>query len=124
MTWKFEGSSPIYLQIIERLKNAIAAGTYPPGSKMPSVRDLALEAGVNPNTVQRAFAELEREGYLYSQRTTGRYVTEDRQKLSSLRIGLGRKYIKELFDRLSGLGLSTDDIVRACDAYAKEEKNA
>lgn len=124
MTWKFEGSSPIYLQIIERLETAIAAGTYPPGSKMPSVRDLALEAGVNPNTVQRAFAELEREGYLHSQRTTGRYVTEDRQRLSALRISLGRKYIKELFDRLSGLGLSQNDIVLACEAYAKEDKNA
>ena len=76
MTWKFEGNSPIYLQIIERLETAIAAGTYPPGSKMPSVRDLALEAGVNPNTVQRAFAELEREGLVLTQPTAGRTVTE------------------------------------------------
>lgn len=124
MKWTFENGIPIYLQILSRLKSDIAKGDFPPGSKLPPVLELALEAGVNPNTIQRAFAELEREGYLYSQRTTGRYVTEDRQKLSSLRIGLGRKYIKELFDRLSGLGLSTDDIVRACDAYAKEEKNA
>ena len=124
MEWQFRNDSPIYTQLTQRLTQAIVAGEFRPGERLPSVRELAVEAGVNPNTVQRAFAELEREGYLYSQRTTGRYVTEDRQKLSSLRIGLGRKYIKELFDRLSGLGLSTDDIVRACDAYAKEEKNA
>ena len=124
MKWQFSNDAPIYAQLIEQIKVGIVSGAFPPGERLPSVRDLATEAGVNPNTVQRAFAELEREGYLYSQRTTGRYVTEDCQKLSSLRVGLGRKYIKELFDRLSGLGLSTDDIVRACDAYAKEEKNA
>ena len=124
MGWKFEGNSPIYLQIIERLETGIAAGTYAPGSKMSSVRDLALEAGVNPNTVQRAFAELERDGLLHSQRTSGRFVTDDRQKLSALRVSLGRKYIGELFERLTGLGLSQEDILLACEAYAKEERNS
>lgn len=122
MGWRFEGNSPIYLQIIEKLETLIAAGTYAPGQKMPSVRDLALEAGVNPNTVQRAFAELERDGLLHSQRTNGRFVTEDRQKLSALRVTLGRKYIGELFERLTGLGLSTEEILLACEAYAKEEQ--
>ena len=122
MGWRFEGNSPIYLQIIEKLETGIAAGTYAPGQKMPSVRDLALEAGVNPNTVQRAFAELERDGLLHSQRTSGRFVTEDRQKLSALRVSLGRKYIGELFERLTGLGLSQEEILLACEAYAKEER--
>lgn len=124
MGWRFEGNSPIYLQIIEKLETGIAAGTYAPGQKMPSVRDLALEAGVNPNTVQRAFAELERDGLLHSQRTSGRFVTEDRQKLSALRVTLGRKYIGELFERLTGLGLSQEEILMACEAYAKEERNS
>ncbi|MCI6746040.1 GntR family transcriptional regulator [Anaerolactibacter massiliensis] len=124
MGWRFEGNSPIYLQIIEKLETGIAAGTYAPGQKMPSVRDLALEAGVNPNTVQRAFAELERDGLLHSQRTSGRFVTEDRQKLSALRVTLGRKYIGELFERLTGLGLSQEEILLACEAYAKEERNS
>ncbi|MDD5880343.1 GntR family transcriptional regulator [Erysipelotrichaceae bacterium Oil+RF-744-GAM-WT-6] len=124
MGWRFEGNSPIYLQIIEKLETGIAAGTYAPGQKMPSVRDLALEAGVNPNTVQRAFAELERDGLLHSQRTSGRFVTEDRQKLSALRVSLGRKYIGELFERLTGLGLSQEEILLACEAYAKEERNS
>lgn len=124
MGWRFEGNSPIYLQIIEKLETGIAAGTYAPGQKMPSVRDLALEAGVNPNTVQRAFAELERDGLLHSQRTSGRFVTEERQKLSALRVSLGRKYIGELFERLTGLGLSQEEILLACEAYAKEERNS
>lgn len=124
MGWRFEGNSPIYLQIIEKLETGIAAGTYALGQKMPSVRDLALEAGVNPNTVQRAFAELERDGLLHSQRTSGRFVTEDRQKLSALRVSLGRKYIGELFERLTGLGLSQEEILLACEAYAKEERNS
>lgn len=124
MGWRFEENSPIYLQIIEKLETGIAAGTYAPGQKMPSVRDLALEAGVNPNTVQRAFAELERDGLLHSQRTSGRFVTEDRQKLSALRVTLGRKYIGELFERLTGLGLSQEEILLACEAYAKEERNS
>lgn len=124
MGWRFEGNSPIYLQIIEKLETGIAAGTYAPGQKMPSVRDLALEAGVNPNTVQRAFAKLERDGLLHSQRTSGRFVTEDRQKLSALRVSLGRKYIGELFERLTGLGLSQEEILLACEAYAKEERNS
>ncbi|MDD6365585.1 MAG: GntR family transcriptional regulator [Stecheria intestinalis] len=122
MGWTFEGSRPIYLQMIERMKTEIAAGFYAPGQKMPSVRELAIEAGVNPNTVQRAFSELERDGYLHSERTSGRYVTEDREKLSELRISLGRRYIGELFSRLGRLGLSTEEILLACEAYAKEEQ--
>ena len=72
MAWKFNDNAPIYLQIVNTLKRNIASGAYPPGSRLPSVRDLALEAGVNPNTMQRALSELERSGLVNSQRTAGR----------------------------------------------------
>ena len=77
MPWSFQADTPIYTQLVARLQEQIVSGAYPPGSKLPSVRDLAADAGVNPNTVQRAFAELERLGLIYTQRTSGKFVTED-----------------------------------------------
>ena len=68
MPWSFQADTPIYTQLVARLQEQIVSGAYPPGSKLPSVRDLAADAGVNPNTVQRAFAELERLGLIYTQR--------------------------------------------------------
>ena len=78
MTWHFDNDRPIYTQLLEQILFLIVSGQYPPGSKLPSVRDLASEASVNPNTMQRALTELERSGLIYSQRTSGRFVTEDR----------------------------------------------
>ena len=77
MSWKFQADQPIYTQLVARLQQQLVSGVYPPGSKLPSVRELAADAGVNPNTVQRAFAELERAGLIYTQRTAGKFVTED-----------------------------------------------
>ena len=77
MPWKFESDRPIYAQILEQIKERIIVGEYPPGSRLPSVRELATEAAVNPNTMQRAMAELEREGYVVTNRTTGRTVTDN-----------------------------------------------
>ena len=68
MKWKFSNDAPIYAQLMEQIKAAIVTGQFPPGERLPSVRDLAAEAGVNPNTMQRAFAELEREGLVHSRR--------------------------------------------------------
>ena len=85
MKWQFENGIPIYLQILRKMRTEIASGAYPPGGKLPPVRELALEAGVNPNTMQRAFAELERDGLVFSQRTSGRFVTEDEEALRQIR---------------------------------------
>ena len=71
MKWLFSNDAPIYTQLIEQIKVGIVAGAFPPGERLPSVRDLATEAGVNPNTMQRALAELERDGLVFSQRTAG-----------------------------------------------------
>ena len=85
MNWKFSGDRPVYQQIMALIRGAILRGELPPGGKIPSVRDLAAEAQVNPNTMQRAMTELEREGLLVSGGTSGRTVTENPQILEQLR---------------------------------------
>ena len=110
MAWEFKNGVPIYLQIVDGIKIRIAGGELPPGSKIPSVRDLAAEAGVNPNTMQRALTQLEQEGLLHAQRTSGRYVTEDEQKMKELRRSLSEKYVEELFTQLSRLGMTREEI--------------
>ena len=111
MPWKFESDRPIYAQILEQIKERIIAGEYPPGSRLPSVRELATEAAVNPNTMQRAMAELEREGYVVTNRTTGRTVTDNvgviMESKKSTAIELTQKYI----EKMEQLGFSREQIV-------------
>lgn len=85
MNWKFTGDRPVYQQIMSLIRGAILRGELPPGGKIPSVRDLAAEAQVNPNTMQRAMTELEREGLLVGGGTSGRTVTEASEILEQLR---------------------------------------
>lgn len=118
MKWQFENGIPIYLQILRRLRTEIASGAYPPGGKLPPVRELALEAGVNPNTMQRAFAELERDGLVYSQRTSGRFVTEDAEALRQLRRSLSEDIVNEMCTRLVHLGMDKREIRSAVEAWA------
>ena len=87
MLWKFDSSAPIYSQLVRHIQEAIVSGEFTPGDRLPSVRDMAMEAGVNPNTMQRALTELERDGLVYSQRTAGRFVTENTHR-SSARPGM------------------------------------
>ena len=118
MKWTFENGIPIYMQILRRLRTEIASGAYPPGAKLPPVRELALEAGVNPNTMQRAFAELERDGLVYTQRTSGRFVTEDAEVLKNLRKTLSEDVIAEMCTRLMNLGMRREEILSAVQEWA------
>jgi len=77
MEWDIRNDQPIYTQLIQQVTLAILSGTFPCGGRLPPVREMAAEAGVNPNTMQRALADLERTGLVYTQRTAGRFVTED-----------------------------------------------
>ena len=122
MAWNFDGSTPIYLQIVNILKGEIAGGAYPPGSRLPSVRDLALEAGVNPNTMQRALAELERQGLVNSQRTAGRFVTEDTAALSALRRSMSDSIISDFFRSMVSLGLSQEEILSLVQDWIREHE--
>ena len=93
MSWSFTSDSPIYLQIAEIIKFRILRGEYPPGTRIPSVRELAQEAAVNPNTMQRALALLKSEGLLITRRTTGRTVTEHQEPVSYTHL-LGWQHLK------------------------------
>ena len=103
---RFDTSRPIYAQIVERLKAKILAGVYPPGGHLDSVRDLAAAAGVNPNTMQRALAQLEAEGEgrVRTERTTGRFVTEDTALLEKLRDEMARAVTAEYLEKMRGIG--------------------
>ena len=125
MKWEFKSGIPIYLQIISLLKMKIAAGEFPPGSQVKPVRELAMEAGVNPNTMQRALTQLEQEGLLYTQRTSGRFVTEDKEVLKEMRRSLSEQYVKDLFEALSKIGMNRDEIIEAVSSFeSSDEKEA
>ena len=117
MEWIFKNGIPIYTQIIDEMTMRIASGQYKPGDKLESVRDLALDAGVNPNTMQRALAELERRGLVFSERTSGRFVTKDESILKALHEELAGKYFEELTDKLHKIGMSGKEIVAAVNKW-------
>ena len=111
MAWKLDSDRPIYTQILEVIQYQIVAGRYQPGERLPSVRDLASEAGVNPNTMQRAFAELERNGLVMAQRTSGRVVTENMEMISEVRNKRAREQIREFIDKMKKLGFEKKEIL-------------
>lgn len=122
MTWEFDNNKPIYLQLIDILKLKIASQELEIGSKLKSVRDLAEEAGVNPNTMQRALAELERQELLYSIRTSGRYVTHDRDKIKDMKDEIANIEIKALQEKLNKLGYTKNEMIEIITNNLREIK--
>lgn len=112
MNWKFTGDRPVYQQIMATIRGAILKGELPPGRKIPSVRDLAAEAQVNPNTMQRALTELEREGLLISGGTSGRSVTEDQSVLSAMREAALRELAVECAEKFLVFGVTPSQAAR------------
>ena len=111
MQWELNTDKPVYLQLVEQIQAEIISGNYKPGDKLPSVRDLATEATVNPNTMQRAMAELERDGLVYTNRTTGRFITSDEDLIKQLKEKYITTIIQEFLDRMKQLGLELDEII-------------
>ena len=116
MGWTFQPDRPIYSQLMEQIKRRIITGEYPPGETMPSVRELAMEAAVNPNTMQKAFAQLEQEGLLHTQRTSGRFVTEDRERIMSIKEDLARNLAMDFLRSMQELGYSDSQTVTVLEA--------
>ena len=104
MDWKLTGDRPIWLQLKEQITQRIILGEYPMGSRLPTVRELATEAGVNPNTMQRALAELETDGLAESNRTAGRLVTTDAAAVERIRSRMAGKCIDDFYEGMSQLG--------------------
>ena len=124
MSWEFQDHLPIYAQLMDTLKRRIITGRYLPGEKLPSVRELAAEAGINPNTVQRAFSELEREGLIYTQRATGKYVTENADEIKSARQALAKTQVDEFLSNMQSLGYSVGDVIVLLQSFNESEEES
>ena len=124
MSWEFQDHLPIYAQLMDTLKRRIITGRYLPGEKLPSVRELAAEAGINPNTVQRAFSELEREGLIYTQRATGKYVTENANEIKSARQALAKTQVAEFLSNMQSLGYSVGDVIVLLHSFNESEEES
>lgn len=123
MGWNFQNDLPIYTQLVDAIKFSIVSGELLPGARMSTVRDLALEAGVNPNTMQRALQQLEREGLVFSQRSSGRFVTEDVSVIDRARSALAAEYIRRYRDSMASLGFSEDEMRALLSGSGEEEDN-
>ena len=113
----FDAQRPIYVQLIERVKLRIVSGEYLPGEQIPSVRELAESSGVNPNTMQKALAELEREGLLSVQRTVGRFVTGDEDLITRLKAELADTHIIRFMREMTALGINAGDAINLLQTY-------
>lgn len=120
MTWTFDEKSPIYLQIAYRVKLKIASKELSMGQQLLPVREFAQEAGVNPNTVQRAFQKLEKEGLVYSARTSGRFVTEDEKLINQKRHEIAQNLIKNFVTEMSAIGFSSPEIKTIITDYIEQ----
>lgn len=116
MAWELDTDRPIYAQLVERIQMQIVSGHYPPGGKLPSVRDLAAVAAVNPNTMQKAFAELERSGLIVTQRTNGRNVTEDVQRIQDIKSSMAKEQVDNFLTKMRELGYAETEAVELLNA--------
>ena len=121
MPWNFNNNTPIYLQIMDHIMLSIAVGEYKAGDKLLPVRELAAEAEVNPNTMQKALSELERDGLLYSQRTSGRFVTDDAEKITALRKNLATGHMEYFLNKMGELGFSKEAAIEALRDFTETD---
>lgn len=112
MKWNITDDRPIWIQLQEQLTMGILSGEYPMGSRLPSVRDLAADAGVNPNTMQRALGAMEGSGLLTTHRTAGRHVTEHQERIDSIRKELAKAQIAAYLEGMQTLGFSEEEAKR------------
>ena len=110
MHWEFRADQPIYTQLMRQMQEAIVSGQLQAGERLPSVRELAMDAGVNPNTVQRALTDLEQAGLVFSQRTLGRFVTEDCERIAQARRSLAQERSATFWADMKKLGCSAEEI--------------
>ncbi len=120
MTWRFDTDRPIYKQLKEMILLQIVSGVYPAGAKLPPVRDLAAEASVNPNTLQKALSELERDGLVYTQRTSGRFVTEDEKMITQAKNELANEHIELFLKKMAGIGFTQEETIALIEKRVEE----
>ena len=123
MEWQIDNNKPVYIQLVEQLKMKIISGEIELDSKLDSVRNLASDAMVNPNTMQKALAELERQGFVYSKRTSGRFVTDNKDLIDTERKKLVKESVKKSLETLINLGYTDDEIISLVEEILKEGKH-
>lgn len=120
MDWELKSDRPIYTQLLEELKRRIVSGYYRPGEKLLPVRELAQEAKVNPNTMQKALSELERQGLVFAVRTTGRYITEDATLIEDTKTEFAAFHVKTYYNEMKALGYQREEMVQFISDYKEE----
>lgn len=111
MDYQFTNDKPIYLQLMDVFKAGIISGELPEGSRLESVRDLALVAKVNPNTMQKALSELERLGLIRTERTSGRFITDDKEKIATMKKEIAKEEISIFMEKMKKLGFEKDEVI-------------
>jgi DNA-binding transcriptional regulator YhcF (GntR family) len=122
MQWELNTDKPVYLQLVEQIQAGIISGKYKPGDKLPSVRDLATQATVNPNTMQRAMTELERDGLVYSNRTIGRFITSDEDLIAQLKKRYITQLVQEFLDKMKLLNIELNEIISYINQLSENNK--
>lgn len=122
MPWNLNSDRPIFMQLMEIIQLDIISGKYAPSDKLPSVRDLASEAAVNPNTMQKALSELERSGLVYTQRTSGRFITEDQTMIEQLKKSLAKEKIEQFLENMKQLGFQNEETITLITEILKGEQ--
>ena len=122
MPRNLDNERPIYLQLMERIQRDIISGVYKTGDRLPSVRDLAMDAAVNPNTMQKALSELERSGLVYSHRTSGRFITDDQPLIRKMREELAGEYVRQFLAQMQDLGFEDNETVEMLEKTLKGGK--
>jgi GntR family transcriptional regulator len=120
MQWDINSERPVYIQLIEQVQASIISGYFKPSDKLPSVRDLAAEASVNPNTMQKALTELERGGLIYSNRTSGRYITSDLSLIKKLKGQSAKDLVLDFLEKMNQLGFEQEEILSMITETVKE----
>jgi DNA-binding transcriptional regulator YhcF (GntR family) len=120
MPWDLKSDRAIYTQLIEQIELMIFSGIYPPGARLPSVRDMAQDAAVNPNTMQRALARLEEDGLIITHRTSGRSITEDGNMIKKAKTRLAQGQVAEFLEKMQKLGFDQKDVLAIITDMLKE----
>jgi DNA-binding transcriptional regulator YhcF (GntR family) len=122
MRWDLDSERPVYIQLIEQIQAGIISGHFKPGDKLPSVRDLAAEAYVNPNTMQKALSDLERTGLIYANRTSGRFITSDEAMIKKLKEQSAATLVREFIEKMKQHGFEPEETLAFVSDIVKSNK--
>ena len=118
----FDNERPIYIQLVEKIRLEIISGKLKSGERIPSVRELALTARVNPNTMQKALAELENEGLVYTERTNGKFVTDNKELIEKIKKELAKEKVNNYINDMGNIGISYEEAIKYLQELGKFEK--